>query len=94
MFSPASRMPLPFASAYALIVQPPRPGSPASFTPSPFRSLNFVPVFVAFWKLPKLLSASVWFEVRVMPQPPADAPHAVFAGKDWIHVACWTSHTM
>ena len=34
------------------------PGSPASRTPSAFRSLNLVPDLVAFWKLPKSLPLS------------------------------------
>src|SRR6186997_2121282 len=47
--SPASFVPFPFTSTYAVMPQPVRPGSPASRTPFAFRSSNLTPVFVACW---------------------------------------------
>ena len=56
-----------------------------------------MPVLVAFCQLPKSLSASIWPEVSVMPQPPGASPamaaHFVFAGKDCVQPACATSQT-
>ena len=92
-FSSLSRMPFPFASTKAKICQPGRPGSPASFTPLAFRSWNFMPVFVACWKLPKSLPESSWPDVSVIAQPPWPVPQTLFAGKDCVQPACCVSQT-
>src|SRR5437660_870625 len=52
------------------MVQPDRPGSPGSFTPLSFRSLNLIPAFVACSLSLHDALPIFWPEVRVTAKPP------------------------
>ena len=63
----------------------------ASLTPLPFMSSNFMPLFVAYRQLPKLLPLSVSLESSVISQPqplPAyalkESPRVKAFGYDWV----------
>src|SRR5436190_774674 len=79
------------------MTNPPRPGSPACFVPSAFRSWNFRPEIETFSKLPKFTSAGEEPELNVRDCSQSAAatgmPPTPAFGVEQLQPPCWTSRT-